>query len=72
MPKRGTDARIDAGAAGRKRSRLCCAGMRLAGMLSVVAGLTHGILLAQWQVNPGGFLRPGAASMRYEIGRAHV
>jgi hypothetical protein len=65
MPKRGMAARIDASAAGRKRSTLCCARMRLAGMLFVVAGLTHGILLAQWQVNPGGFRRPGAASMRY-------
>ena len=64
MPKRGTAARIDA-AAGKRGARRRCAGMRLAGMLSAVASFTCGVLLAQWQVNPGGFRKPGAASMRY-------
>ena len=65
MPKRGTAARIDAAAAKKNSGRPCCAVTLLTGALSVVAVLTQGVLLAQWQVNTGGFARPRAGSMRY-------
>jgi hypothetical protein len=65
MSMRGTAARIDATAAKKNSGRPCCVVILLAGALSVVAVLTQGVLLAQWQVNTGGFARRGAGSMRY-------
>lgn len=65
MRTQGTAAELGAATAKQIGGRPCCAGMLLVGVLSVVTGLTQGVLLAQWQVNTGGFARPGAGSMRY-------